>query len=80
MHKSIDMKRKIIFAVFLALIVLAAPSCQKDCKNCKKVYYINVTTWDHEDDPSEYCGAELLAIEAIGPKTIGAYTVKWECN
>jgi len=74
------MKKKIIFAVFLVLIILAAPSCQKDCKNCKKVYYTNGTTFDHEDDPAQYCGAELLVIEGTDPMTIGPYTVKWECN
>jgi hypothetical protein len=74
------MKKKIIFAVCLILFVFLAPSCSKTCKTCKKVYYTNLTTWDHEDPASEYCGVELAGIEAIGPRTIGAYTVKWECN
>lgn len=73
------MKKKIIYAVFLISIVLAAPSCQKDCKTCKKVYYVG-TTRDHEDSASQYCGAELITIEATGSVTVGSYTVKWECN
>jgi hypothetical protein len=60
--------------------VLAAPSCEKSCKNCKKVYYTNGTTYDHADAESQYCGAELITVEATGPVTIGTYTVKWECN
>jgi hypothetical protein len=73
------MKKKIIYALFLILFVIAAPSCSKTCKNCKKVYYTG-TTYDHEDSATQYCGAELVTIEATGSRTIGSYTVKWECN
>ena len=74
------MKKKIIYALFLILIVFAAPACSKTCKTCKKVYYTNQTTYDHEDTATEYCGAELITIEATKPVTIGGQTVKWECN
>jgi len=73
------MKKKIIYAAFLILVVLAAPSCQKDCKSCKKVYYVG-TTVDHEDAAAQYCGAELLLNENAGSVTVGSYTVKWQCN
>lgn len=74
------MKKKIIYGVCLFLIVFLAPACEKTCKNCKKVYYTNQTTWDHEDPESEYCGVELAGIEAMGPRTVGNLTVKWECR
>jgi uncharacterized lipoprotein NlpE involved in copper resistance len=73
------MKKKIIYAFFLILIVLGAPSCQKDCKTCKKVFYLG-TTLDHEESASQYCGTELITIEATAPVTINGLTVKWECN
>jgi hypothetical protein len=73
------MKKKIIYAVFLILIVIAVPSCSKTCKSCKKVYY-NGTTRDHEDPSYQYCGTELITIEATPPETIGGVTVKYECN
>jgi hypothetical protein len=76
------MKKKIFYLACLVLLAVGATSCQKlsECKNCKKVYYINVSTYDHEDPESQYCGTELIAIESTGPVTIGAYTVKWECH
>jgi hypothetical protein len=73
------MKKKIVYAVLFILLVIAGPSCSKTCKNCKKVYYSG-TTRDHEDSATQYCGAELITIEATGSVTVGAYTVKWECN
>ena len=75
-----SMKKKIIYAAILILFVLAAPACSKTCKTCKKVYYTNQTTYDHEDSAAQYCGTELIGIEAQGAVTIGSYTVKWQCN
>jgi hypothetical protein len=73
------MKKRIIYAIFLIFIVLAAPACSKDCKSCKMVYYVG-TTRDHEGSATQYCGSELLIIEATAPTTVGSYTVKYECN
>ena len=76
------MKKKLIYLACFVVLAWAANSCDvisKDCKTCKKVYYTG-TTYDHEDSATQYCGAELITIQATGPVTIGSYTVKWECN
>jgi hypothetical protein len=76
------MKKRIFYLACLILLASVATSCGKlagDCKNCKKVYYIG-TIWDHDDSETQYCGTDLIAIEATGPQTVGSYTVKWECH
>jgi hypothetical protein len=76
------MKKKILYLVCLVFLTWSVNSCDslsKNCKNCKKVYYSG-TTYDHADSPTQYCGAELVTIQATGSVTIGAYTVKWECS
>jgi len=76
------MKKKILFLISFVIIACSVTSCDalsKTCKTCKKVYYVG-TTVDHEDSATQYCGAELVTIEATGPVTVGSYTVKWSCN
>jgi hypothetical protein len=76
------MKKKLLYLVCFCILAWAATSCDiiaKTCKNCKKVYYTG-TTVDHEDAATQYCGTELVTIQATPPVTIGGYTVKWECN
>lgn len=73
------MKKKLIFAAFLLLASVAFVSCEKSCKTCKQVTYIN-GTYDSETGGTEYCGAELLIIENTDDVTIGNTTTKWECN
>jgi hypothetical protein len=74
------MKKKLIQAVCLIVFVFVAPSCEKSCKTCKKVYYDGSGNYLREDGAGQYCGVELMAIEG---KTInlGALgSAKWECN
>jgi hypothetical protein len=51
----------------------------KDCKNCRKVYYSG-TTRDHEDPAVQYCGTDLVTVQAKLPYTQGSLTVKYECD
>ena len=76
------MKKKIVYLLCFLALAWSVNSCNaisKTCKTCKKVYYVGSTV-DHEDSSSEYCGTDLITIEATGPVTVGNYTVKWECN
>jgi hypothetical protein len=76
------MKKKFFYLLCFIGLAWAMNSCDalsKNCKTCKKVYYVG-TTRDHEDSGTEYCGTELVTIQATGPVTVGNYTVKWECN
>jgi hypothetical protein len=76
----IKMKKKLLFAAALVFITLAFTSCTKTCKTCKQVAYVN-GSWDHDiKSDQEYCGAELLTIEATPDAPIGNEIVKWECN
>jgi hypothetical protein len=72
------MKKKLFFLAVLILFAISFTSCEKECKTCKKVYYVG-TTYDHEDASSQYCGLELAAIDGVS-RTVGGFTVTWECN
>lgn len=74
------MKKKIIYAVCLFLIVLVAPSCEKSCKTCKKVYYDSAGKYEREDAAADYCGVELVAIEGKTIDLGSLGSAKWECN
>jgi len=77
------MKRKLLFGVAFLFVAWAFTSCEAltDCKTCKQVFYLKGTnTVDHEGDDVDYCGAELIAIQATGTVTIGDYEAKYECR
>jgi hypothetical protein len=76
------MKRKIGFAAGFVLIAWSLSSCEglfQSCKVCKQVTYVsgNITQTGTEAD---YCGADLIKVQAIPDATVGSTTVKWECN
>jgi hypothetical protein len=76
------MKKKIFYLLCLVVIACSINSCDalsKNCKNCKIVYYYG-TVRDHEDSAAQYCGADLVSIQAQLPNTTGNVTTKWECN
>jgi ABC-type proline/glycine betaine transport system substrate-binding protein len=75
------MKRKLFFAGVLFFVAMAFNSCEilNDCKTCRQVTYVD-NAWDHETNPSEYCGASLLAIEAQADIISGDSRTTWECN
>lgn len=76
------MKKFIFFITYLVILAFSVTSCEtlmKDCKNCRKVYYSG-TTRDHEDPSVQYCGTDLIAIQAKSPVVQGSLTVKYECD
>ena len=73
------MKKKLFFAAFLVLVAITFISCDKTCKTCKQVTYVN-GTYESETSGTQYCGTELITIEATPDVTIGQTTTKWECN
>lgn len=80
-RKKISMKRTLLFAVTLFLIAWGFNSCEApgDCKNCKQVTYVD-GVWDHEGDTYEYCGTELLGIEAEPDLVYLNVRTTWECK
>jgi len=76
------MKRKLLFGAAFLFVVWAATSCEalKDCKFCKLVTTDSATGDVNEGFETEYCGAELLVIEAKAPVTTGTLTTKYSCR
>jgi hypothetical protein len=75
------MKKKIIYAVCLILLVFTAPSCSKACKNCKLVTRdSNGNIVGNPGDPTQYCGVDLTAKEIDPGTTVGGNTTKYECD
>lgn len=75
------MKRKICLAASFILLAITVNSCEAlDCKICKQVFYYD-GDFDHVEKEAEYCGAELIGIQATGTINIGGgMTAKWECR
>jgi hypothetical protein len=76
------MKKKLLYVAGFVLIAWSVTSCDslfKSCKFCKQVTYTsgNVT---NEGSETEYCGADLVKVQAIPDATVGNTTVKWECR
>ena len=74
------MKRKIIIAAGFILMTLSFSSCEKSCKICQQNEYNSSGTLTKSGSESEYCGTELLGIEATPPVTVLGTTTKWVCR
>ncbi len=75
------MNRKLILAAAFFLMVWAFNSCESlsSCKICKQVTYVDgVVT--QEGTESEYCDANLVAIEAAKDIVNGNTRITWECR
>jgi hypothetical protein len=74
------MKKKIIFGAFLLLLLVGAPACKDTCSFCKAVTRDSGGSVVTSGSETEYCGADLIAIKATPPVTIGGNTTKYECR
>lgn len=76
------MKKKVfIFAAFL-LLAAGITSCEDLFENCK---ICRLNTYEdgqliNTAQEAEYCGAELVTIQATPPATVGNTTSQWECD
>ena len=75
------MKRKLIYCMFFLLMTLSFTACENltGCKVCRQVTYVNEQI-EQEGTETEYCGAELIAIEAASDIVTGNTRVAWECR
>jgi hypothetical protein len=73
------MKKILLLTGIFILLAIAFTACEKQCKTCRQVTYIN-GSYDHEGNSNEYCGASLLAIESMDDVKIGDSVTTWECN
>jgi len=76
------MIRKLLFGAAFLFVAWAATSCEElsGCKICKMVKTDSLNGNVIEEDETEYCGAELIAIEAKTPTTTGTITTKYQCR
>jgi hypothetical protein len=74
------MKRKLIITAAFILVTLSFSSCEDSCKVCQQNTYNSGGTRVSSGSETEYCGAELIAIEATKDVTVGGNTTKWECR
>jgi len=75
------MIRKLLFGAAFLFVAWAATSCEalSGCKLCKMVTTDSTTGYVNEGGETEYCGAELIAIEAE-TNTTGTITTKYQCR
>jgi hypothetical protein len=75
------MKKKLLYAAAFILVAWSFNSCSalSNCKMCKFVEYENGSVISSGSE-TEYCGAELIAHEAIPDATTGSITTKVECH
>ena len=79
------MKKKIIFAAAFILIAWSVTSCDallKKCKTCKIVTRTSGGTEVTSGSPTEYCGTDLVTIQATPAITdpVTGNITKYECN
>jgi hypothetical protein len=74
------MKRKLMYAAGFVLIALSVGSCEKNCKTCQQNTYNSGGTLLTTGSESDYCDAELIAIQATKDVTINGVTTKWVCR
>ena len=81
-NNFVRMKRKLLFGAAFLFVVWAATSCEalSDCKFCKMVTTDSATGDVTDGFETEYCGADLIAIEAKTPTTTGTLTTTWSCR
>ena len=74
------MKKRVFYAVALILMAVSFDSCEKDCKTCELVKYIDGVP-DDRGPGIEYCGLELAAKEGLGTHSLGGnITARWDCK
>jgi hypothetical protein len=78
--KIISMKRKLLYAFGFVVITLSFSSCDKTCKVCQQNTYDSNNVLLTSGDEKEYCGTELVGVEATQPYTILGVTTKWVCR
>jgi hypothetical protein len=79
-YKIICMKRILIYAAGFVFVALSFTSCQKNCKVCAHNSYDSGGNLVTAGSETEYCDAELIAIEATPNSTLLGVTTKWVCR
>ena len=73
------MKRKLLAAASVLFIAITFSACEENCKICRQNTYVDGTL-EISGEAQEYCGASLLAIEAMDDFKVDNTVTKWECD
>lgn len=76
------MKKRIFYGTSMfIMMIFSLTSCEglSGCKICRQDTYVNGTL-EIEGREREYCGAELVAIEATADVVTGNTRVTWKCR
>ena len=73
------MKKKIYFAILCVALAFGINACSDSCKTCTQTTYNSDGVITNQGDPTEYCGLELIGIEATPDVNIVGNVTKWEC-
>ncbi|MGI5913667.1 MAG: hypothetical protein ACOX5K_02955 [Bacteroidales bacterium] len=73
------MKKRIYFFVLCAILAFAINACSDSCKTCVQTTYDSSGGIVNQGTPAEYCGVELIGIEATPDFKLGDNVTKWEC-
>ena len=74
--------KKIVYLILFLLFSAGLTSCEgllDDCRICRLNVYENGNLINSLQE-AEYCGAELISIQAKAPETVGSTTYEWECD
>ena len=76
------MKRKIIAGISFIIITMSFSTCESlgKCKVCRQVTYEISGGVISEGAETDYCDAELIAIEAKNDIIVGNTRISWECR
>ncbi len=76
------MKKGLLFVASFLFIAWAFTSCTalSDCKFCKLETTDSSNGQVTDGSETEYCGAQLIAIQAKSPVTTGTLTTKYTCR
>jgi hypothetical protein len=69
-----------MYAAGFVLIALSVTTCTKNCKVCQQNTYNSGGTLLTTGSDTQYCDAELIAIQATKDVTINGVTTKWVCR
>lgn len=73
------MKKRVFYACFCVVMAFALNACSDTCKTCASNTYDGNGDLVSEGEGNEYCGAELLVVEATPDFPLGDEVTKMEC-
>ena len=74
------LKKYLYIFIITGCLSFLLTSCDDTCGTCRKVTYDSNGDVVKADSYTEYCGLDLLVIEATSDVTVGGNTTTYECH